>query len=123
MGLIFGVIVSIMVITGADPSGAALFSVHPVIIIFACLLKGVLAGFVSALVYKYSKNKKIGVVAAGALAPITNTFVLYLALIIFFEASLAAMFAAFMSINFILELLINILLAPGILRIIEMKKR
>lgn len=123
LGFIFGVVVSAMVITGADPSGATMLATHPIITITACLLKGALAGFVSALAFQKIENKKLAIVAAAALAPIVNTGTLYIALILFFDASFAMMIGAFMSINFIIELLINVLLAPGLLRIVNMRKK
>ena len=123
LGFVFGVVVDIMVITGADPSGATMLAAHPFITIFACLLKGTLAGLISALAYKKIENKKIAIVVAAALAPIVNTVTFYIILIMFFDASFAMMIAAFISINFIIELVINILLAPGLLRIIQMRRK
>ena len=113
-GLIFGLIVDVMVLTGADPSGAIMFSSHPIITMLTCLIKGGLAGLFGALSYKLINNKKIGIVISAIITPITNTFILFLSLILFFESSFAAMVAAFMSINFIIELLLNIIIAPGL---------
>jgi len=123
MGLIFGVIVDIMCITGGDPSGAALLNIHPIVILTACLLKGALAGFASAFAYHKIENKKVAIFVGAGLAPIVNTCTLYIALIIFFDLSVAAMFGALMSVNFIIELLINMLLAPGLLRIINARRK
>ena len=122
MGLVFGVIVDILVITGADPSGAIMLSTHPIITITTCLIKGTLAGLFGALIYKAIKNNKIGIIASAIITPITNTVILYIVLILFFESSFAAMVSAFMSINFIIELLINVLLAPGLLVLIRRVK-
>lgn len=123
MGLIFGVVVITMVITGADPSGTIMFSNRPVITTIVCLLKGCLAGLFSALAYKLIKNKKIAIFVASAIAPITNTFIFYLFLILFFDSSFTALVGAFMSINFLIEIVIDIGLAPGLLRIIEKKRK
>lgn len=119
MGFVFGVIVDIMVITGADPSGAIMLAAHPIITVVTCLIKGTLAGLFGAIAYKLIKNNKVGIVASAIITPITNTAILYISLILFFETSFAAMVAAFMSINFIIELLINILIAPGLLILIN----
>ena len=119
MGIVFGVVVDVMVITGADPSGAVMLASHPIITLLTCLVKGALAGYLSALAYKKSKNKKIGIVIAAIITPITNTLILYLSLILFFDTSFAAMIAAFMSINFIIELIINVLVAPGLFTLIN----
>lgn len=124
MGLVFGIIVSIMVINGSDIGGAAMFAVHPFITISICLLKGVLCGLCSALVYKTVKNKnnKIALVLAAVTAPIVNTFTLYLGLVLFFDSSFKIMIAAFLSINFVIELLTNALLSPGLLGLINNKR-
>lgn len=122
MGLVFGAVVSIMVIIGADPSGAIMLASHPIITVITCLLKGGLAGLLGAISYKTIKNNKLGIVVDAIITPITNTFILYISLILFFEASFAAMVAAFISINFIIELIINVLIAPGLVNLIQRAK-
>ncbi len=121
MGLTFGVVVALMVVVGADPSGATLLSLHPVITISACILKGVLAGAVSAAIYHglKEKNEKLAIILAAAAAPIVNTGTLYIALILFFDATFAAMLGAFMSVNFLIELAINVIIAPSLLRVVH----
>ncbi|MBQ1478362.1 MAG: ECF transporter S component [Erysipelotrichaceae bacterium] len=123
MGLTFGVVVALMVVVGADPSGATLLSLHPVITISACILKGILAGAVSAAIYHglKEKNEKLAIILAAAAAPIVNTGTLYIALILFFDATFAAMLGAFMSVNFLIELAINIIIAPSLLRVVHKK--
>lgn len=125
LGLVFGVVVSTMVITGADPSGATMFSSHPIITVSTCLVKGTLAGYISALVYRKlkSNNEKVKVVIAAAMCPIINTLTFYIALMLFFDASLKALIGAFLSVNFVIELLINILLAPGLTGLILRNKK
>ncbi|MBO7677794.1 MAG: ECF transporter S component [Erysipelotrichaceae bacterium] len=121
LGTVFGIVVALMVVTGADPSGATMLAIHPFITISVCIVKGALAGLFSALVYKALKdrNEKLAIIAAAAVAPITNTVTLFLVLIIFFESSFAVMISALMSINFLIELLTNVLLAPGLLTLIH----
>jgi len=123
MGLIFGVIVDTMVITGADPSGATMMSMHPIITLGTCLLKGTLAGLFSGMAYKAISNKKIAIFVSAFLAPVVNTSVFFICLIIFFQGTFASFIAALLSINFLIELGINVLLAPGLLRIINMRKK
>lgn len=121
MGTIFGVVVAIMVVTGADPSGATMLAIHPIITISVCIIKGALAGYLSAVAYKLLKdwNEKAAIVIAAAVAPIVNTATLFTCLILFFDSTFAVMVSAFMSINFGIELLTNILLAPGLLGLIH----
>lgn len=122
MGLVFGAIVSIMVIVGADPSGAIMFANHPIITVSTCLIKGGLAGLLGAISYKTIKNNKLGIVIDAITTPVVNTFVLYLSLILFFDTTFSAMIAAFISINFVIELIINVLIAPGLLSLITRAK-
>jgi len=125
MGTVFGVIVLIMVITGADPSGQAMLGIHPMVTSLTCILKGTACGAAAAAVYKLlsKKHKMAPVFAAAVVCPIVNTGCLYIALILFFETSLAAMFSAFMSVNFLIELVINVLLAPVVFRIVEIRSK
>ncbi len=57
------------------------------------------------------------------LIPIVVAGVLYLVLVLFFDTSWAAVLSAFMSVNFLLELAVNIVLAPAVLRIVTMRRR
>lgn len=123
MGLVFGSIVDVMVLTGLDPSGATMLSMHPIITMSLCLIKGCLAGLISGLAYKLIANKKVAIFVAAFLAPVVNTSVFFIGLILFFDAGFTALIAGLTSINFIIELVIDILLAPGILRIINMRKK
>jgi len=123
MGLVFGLIVTLMVVTGLDPSGATMLNMRPFVTIMVCIVKGALAGFVSALVYKLLKPKKptLALILSAAAAPIANTVTFYIVLILFFEVTFAAMLSAFISINFIIELLINMLLAPSLIRLLKIR--
>lgn len=122
MGLVFGIIVDIMVILGLDPSGATMFAARPIITVSTCLVKGGLAGLFGALSYKYIKNNRVGIIISAIITPITNTFILALSLILFFESSFASAMLMFMSINFILELLLNALISPGLVNLINRAK-
>ena len=119
MGLVFGIIVSVMVVIGADAAGMIMFVAHPFITITTCLLKGTIAGLLGSLVYKTIRNNKLGIILSAIVTPFTNTLILYITLILFFDTSFTAMISAFVSINFIVELLINVLVAPGLLGLIK----
>ena len=121
LGAVFGIVVAIMVVTGADPSGATMLAIHPVITISVCILKGALAGLVSGLIYKAlkGKNEKLAIILAAAAAPLTNTVTLFVTLILFFDSKFTVMVSALMSINFLIELMTNVVLAPGLLGLIH----
>lgn len=124
LGVVFGVIVSIMAITGLDPSGALMISSHPIITVLTCLIKGGLAGLFSGLVYKKLNklNEKTRLIISSAICPIVNTLVFCVSLVLFFDNNIKILIAAFISVNFVIELLINILLAPGLAGLINRGK-
>ena len=125
IGTVFGLVVLVMVLTGADASGQMMLALHPLITSAACVVKGMLCGAAAAAVYQLAAHRsgKAAVVAAAAVCPIVNTGVLYLVLVLFFDTSWAAVLSAFMSVNFLLELAVNIVLAPAVLRIVTMRRR
>lgn len=121
LGTTFGIVVALMVIVGADASGAYMLSVHPIVTTLGCILKGTFAGFFSALVYEKlkDKNQTLAIILSAAVAPIVNTGTLFLIILIWFEGSFATFIALFMTINFAIELVIDVLLGPGLLRVIN----
>ena len=125
IGTVFGLVVLVMVLTGADASGQMMLALHPLITSVACVVKGTLCGAASAAMYQLLARRrgKAAVVAAAAVCPLVNTGVLYLVLVLFFDTSWAAVLSAFMSVNFLLELAVNIVLAPAVLRIVTMRRR
>lgn len=106
--------------------------------IITCILKGVLAGFLAGLAYKAleKKNALAAVIVAGVVAPVVNTGVFLLGCRLFFyntikEWAAGAGFAnaglymltAFVGLNFLVELAINLILSTVIVRIIQIGKR
>ena len=136
LGFIFGVITLIMGVVGADQFTFILFSDHPFLTILTCIVKGSAAGFVSGLVYNLLKNKNLTLAtfAASAIAPIVNTglfivgafcmadtlntnFVAENSNVVYF------IFIGCAGINFLVELAINLILAPTVCKIIKVVKR
>ena len=115
---------------------AGIFMVYsPAGCIATLLLKGLIAGFVSGLVYKTLSGKHtIGAVAwAAVIAPILNSGIFLLGCYIFIwdqlviqanEAGIGigALILGLVGINFIVELILNVVLCPTILRIIQIAK-
>ena len=66
---------------------------------------------------------RAAVLLAAAAAPVVNTGVLYLVLALFFDTPWAAMLSAFMSVNFLIELVVNIALSPAVLQIVTIRRR
>ena len=108
----------------------------PVGCVATLLLKGILAGFASGVVYKaLSKKHPIGAVTCAAVvAPVINSGVFVLGCYIFiwdYLVSLAGengvgiglLLFGLAGLNFIIELVLNVILCPSILRIIQIASK
>lgn len=137
LGTIFGIVVVIQVITGAAGAGSTMMlELNPAATIIVCILKGMMAGLVAGLVADKlgKKNLWAGVLVAAIVAPVVNTGIFCIALVTIFgelaklwagEASSVAMFilTGIVGVNFVIELLVDIVLSPIILRIISAVKK
>ena len=128
LGLVFGISVLI------SGDAAAFMTISPIGTVLTVLMKGMLAGLAAALVYKAieGKNKTVAVVMAGIVSPIVNTGIFLAGCYIFFQEWLTAAFgttgfatvvAGLVSVNFAVELGINMILASVIVRIIDIGKK
>lgn len=128
LGLAFGV--SILI----SGDAAAFMTISPIGTVLTVLMKGMLAGLAAALVYKAieGKNKTVAVVMAGIVSPIVNTGIFLAGCYIFFQEWLTAAFgttgfatvvAGLVSVNFAVELGINMILASVIVRIIDIGRK
>lgn len=128
LGLVFGVSVLI------SGDAAAFMTISPIGTVLTVLMKGMFAGLAAALVYKAieGKNKTVAVVMAGIVSPIVNTEIFLAGCYIFFQEWLTATFgttgfatvvAGLVSVNFAVELGINMILASVIVRIIDIGKK
>ena len=133
--IVFGVVVTIAVVTGADAGGYIMFSARPVMTVIVCLLKGTAAGYVAGLVYRAisKKNALAGVIVAAAAAPVINTGLFVLAMLLFYQPQLQAwagdtavatyIVTGLVGVNFLLELGVNLVLSPTITRLIAAGKK
>jgi len=131
-GAWFGFAFGIAVLLSGD---AALFM--PVSVfgtILTVLLKGSAAGFLAGFVYKLleGKNRYMAVMVSALVCPVVNTGIFLLGCRIFFMETISGWAAAsgfenagtymivgLVGLNFVVELVINIIMAPAILRIIN----
>ena len=131
LGFVFGAAVLI------SGDASAFLSVDVFGTILTVLVKGTACGLVAGLVYKLLEkyNRYLAVVAAAIVCPIVNTGVFLLGCVIFFlptitEWGVAAGFtnaAAYMFLglaggNFLFELGANVVLAPVIIRVLNLRK-
>lgn len=133
-GLTFGIITMIGGITGGDIFTATLMQSGTkgfVLTSLICIVKATMAGFLAAVVYKALKNfdSFLATICAAATAPIVNTGLFILGMFtmtdILDEAFLnggSVIFFLFITcagVNFIIELLINLIFAPAIYHLIK----
>ncbi len=128
LGAAFGVSVLI------SGDAAAFMTINPAGTVITVLLKGMLAGLVAGLIYKALEkaNKTVAVVLAGIACPIVNTGIFLAGCYLFFQEWLVSVFGTtgfatvvtgLVSVNFAVELGINMVLASVIVRIIDIGKK
>ena len=112
---------------------AALFlTYNPFGTVLTLILKGLLAGYLAGVVYKLASKKHPtgGVVLAAVVAPVVNTGVFLLGCYIFIWGELVELamengvgigllIFGLAGMNFIIELILNVVLCPAIIRIID----
>ncbi|MDR2598740.1 MAG: ECF transporter S component [Oscillospiraceae bacterium] len=128
LGLIFGIVVL------ATGDANVFITIDPFGAIFTVLAKGIFAGLSAGVAYKLlSKfSKTLGAVAAAIICPIVNTGIFVLGMYVFFfgtltEWSMAAevvsatafLFITMIGLNFFIELGLNTILSPVIVRLIQ----
>lgn len=127
LGLVFGVVVLF-----TDAGAFLAISVPGTVIVV--LLKGILCGLAAGLVYRLfaKRSKLVSALAAAVTCPIVNTGVFILGTYVFFldtvsswateqgMSATAFIFLGLVGVNFILELVVNIVLSPIVVRILEL---
>ena len=136
LGGVFGAVVTVLVITGrAGTLSTMMWLANPVMTVLICMLKGVAAGWIAGLVAKALRRRSfVGIVVAAAVAPVVNTglflagmFTVFRDVMMSFADSLgmggtsALYFAVvvLVGINFLVELIANLVLSPAISGIVS----
>lgn len=132
LGLVFGVTVLI------SGDAAAFLTVDVFGTIVTVLLKGTLAGLAAGAVYKLieKKNKYVATIAAAFICPVVNTGVFLLGCLVFFMPTInewaaglgfdsagAYMITGLVGLNFVFELVVNLVLGPVIVRLVDLGKK
>lgn len=131
LGLVFGVVVL------ASGDAAAFLAVNIPGTIITVLLKGTACGFLAGLTYSLlkKKNKYFAVAIAAVICPLVNTGIFLLGCFVFFFDTVASwaagaglgggtvhyMIFGLVGLNFLVELGINIVLSPVIVRLLNIK--
>ncbi len=131
LGCVFGIVVFINCVTGADPGGQMVFQANPFLCFIVVVGKGVLAGFCSGLVYRLVKsyNGYVAMVCAAVVCPTVNTGVFIASMLLMFPGVLSAwangaeilsyIFSGLMLANYVPELIINVVFSPAGQRILK----
>ena len=135
LGAVFSTVVVIMCITGGDVGGFMVWSANPIMCVIMCMLKGTMAGLCAGAVYKAlkDKNKVLAVVLAALVSPIVNTGIFIIGMLLFFRETLATwaggsdlltyIILGLTGVNFLIELGVNMILSPVVVKIIDAVKK
>lgn len=139
LGGVFGLVVCYAVVTGIDAGGFLMYQQNPFVTLFVCVLKSTVAGFVAGAVYRLcaSKGKELlGIILAAVVCPVCNTGILCIAMVTVFHelvsgwaiaAGSASLFgyiiAGVVGVNFLIELTVDIVLAPVFYRVLKAVRR
>lgn len=134
LGGVFGLVVTIATVTGADVGAYMMFEKLPFLTVLLCMVKGIGSGLVAGFVCRAFGNRGHGlpgIFLAAVACPVVNTGIFCLALFAFYRDVATAWMGSttysnlfiyvlfgIVGINFLVELLTNVILAPGIERII-----
>ena len=105
--------------------------------IITVMLKGVLSGYLAGLSYRLLEkvNRYLAVIVSAVVCPVVNTGVFLLGCLVFFMDTVsggamaegmsvgAYLIIAFVGLNFVFELLLNIIVSPAILRLLNIRKK
>lgn len=136
LGGVFGLVVSVMAIQGRlGVLTNMMVAYNPVLTVAVCMLKGVAAGWVAGLVNgAFKKRPVIGIFAAAAVAPLTNTGIFLAGMLTVFRGvmldfadsigmsgvgTLYFAIVVLVGVNFIIEFAANLLLSPAISSIVK----
>ncbi len=143
LGGVFGVITAAMGIAGVDAFSALLWAANPVFFVVICLLKATMAGLGAGLIYKAltaafkGKCVTVTTVIAAVSAPIINTGIFVAGMLLFFNDTMASLpsmfpdafgaygnamqvvFLGLAGVNFIGEFMVNLVLSPAIVRVLD----
>lgn len=129
LGGVFGI--SVMLTGDAN----FFLTINPAGTIITVMVKGILAGFVVGLIYELvsKKNEKVATYLSGIFAPIVNTGVFIIGCYLFFfdfikesagdENTFKYVITAFVGFNFLIELAVNLILSPVIVRVVKIGKK
>ena len=125
LGMVMGIVV---LLTNSE----AFFVVNPIATIFVCIAKSAIAGIAAGYICKIGKNRNTEIVVASIATPIINTLFFSVCCLLFFfptlrewaagENTFIYLFGTMIGLQFLVELTINSLLSPIVIRLVEIFK-
>lgn len=121
----------------ATPDAAFWFGMSIPGTVITVMVKGALSGLCAGLVYNLLKkfNRYVAVIVAAIVCPVVNTGIFIVGCLTFFMDFIKSgaagegmslggyLIIAFVGLNFVFELLANIIISPAILRILKIREK
>ncbi len=135
LGGAFGIVVCFCSYNGLDAGGFMVWQANPLLCILVVMLKGVISGAAAGFVYKLvcNKNAYVAMLCASVICPLLNTATFLLGMRLFFTDVLRVwangsdiasyILTGIVLVNFVPELLINVIFSPAGLRIVNAVKK
>ncbi len=119
LGFVFGAVVLML------PGTAAFMSINVFGTILTVLAKGVFAGASAGAIYKVLEkfNRYVASLVSALVATVVNTGIFLIGSLLFFEGNIGTVISVLISVNFLIELVVNIVLVPTVYRVINIKKK
>ena len=136
VGAWLGFISGVAILISGDATAFLSISIAGTLI--TVLLKGTASGFAAAGAYKLfeKKSKYFAVFVSALVCPIVNTGIFVIGCLTFFmdtirswgvglgyENAFAYIFLGMIGINFIIEVALNLILSPAVIRLLEIKDK
>ena len=136
VGTWLGFVSGVAILISGDASAFLTIDIAGTLI--TVLAKGALSGLVAAFVYKAveKKDRYLAVLSAAVVCPIVNTGVFVLGCLTFFmdtirawgdglgyENAFAYIFLGMIGINFVIELILNVVLSPVAVRLLDIRDK
>lgn len=127
LGFVFGLV------TLCDPTAKAFMGINLIATVLMLLLKAIAAGWTAGMIFevlfKRTKNIYLAGISAAVVCPVVNTAIFCVGMLTIFKSTLTEaanganiiyfLLIAYIGINFVIELGLNIILSPAVIRIIE----
>ena len=132
LGFVFGLVVLL------SGDAAPFLAVNPLGTVLTVLVKGTASGFCAGLIYRALEkvNGWLAAIAAAVTAPVVNTGIFLLGCLLFFLPTITEwgkaagfenvglyMVTAFVGLNFLFELAVNLILSPVIVRLVKLGRQ